>query len=116
MENWETEKENDVRREWLCLHSNLVFMENGFLEREHHRAHGGITFRVRKASCTDNLFRGIRTGASPENLSLTSFLPLERITGIEPASSAWEADVLPMNYICNMAYHTTIFPKCKQWA
>jgi hypothetical protein len=30
---------------------------------------------------------------------LTSFLPLERITGIEPASSAWEADVLPMNYI-----------------
>ncbi len=24
---------------------------------------------------------------------------LERITGIEPASSAWEADVLPMNYI-----------------
>ena len=24
----------------------------------------------------------------------------EQITGIEPASSAWEADVLPMNYIC----------------
>ena len=24
---------------------------------------------------------------------------MERITGIEPASSAWEADVLPMNYI-----------------
>ena len=23
---------------------------------------------------------------------------LERATGIEPASSAWEADVLPMNY------------------
>ncbi len=22
------------------------------------------------------------------------------MTGIEPASSAWEADVLPMNYIC----------------
>jgi len=21
-----------------------------------------------------------------------------------------------MNYICNMAYHTTTFPKCKQWA
>ena len=55
--------------------------------------------RPHKASYTDKLFRGIRTGASPENLSLTSFLPLERITGIEPASSAWEADVLPMNYI-----------------
>ena len=25
---------------------------------------------------------------------------LEQGTGIEPASSAWEADVLPMNYIC----------------
>ena len=24
---------------------------------------------------------------------------MERITGVEPASSAWEADVLPMNYI-----------------
>ena len=23
----------------------------------------------------------------------------ERMTGIEPASSAWEADILPMNYI-----------------
>ncbi len=37
------------------------------------------------------------------------------MTGVEPASSAWEADVLPMNYICNMAYHTTTFQKCKQW-
>ena len=25
-------------------------------------------------------------------------LPLERVTGIEPALSAWEADVLPLNY------------------
>ena len=24
----------------------------------------------------------------------------KQITGIEPASPAWEADVLPMNYIC----------------
>jgi hypothetical protein len=23
---------------------------------------------------------------------------LERVTGIEPATSAWEADVLPLNY------------------
>ena len=30
---------------------------------------------------------------------LFNFKPLERITGIEPAFSAWEADVLPMNYI-----------------
>ena len=41
----------------------------------------------------------LRLSPRAKNLSLTSFLPLERITGIEPASSAWEADVLPMNYI-----------------
>ncbi len=27
---------------------------------------------------------------------------LERMTGIEPALSAWEADVLPLNYIRNV--------------
>jgi hypothetical protein len=26
-------------------------------------------------------------------------LKVERMTGIEPAYSAWEADVLPLNYI-----------------
>ena len=26
---------------------------------------------------------------------------MERTTGIEPASSAWEADVLPINYVRN---------------
>jgi hypothetical protein len=26
-------------------------------------------------------------------------LVMERMTGIEPAYSAWEADVLPLNYI-----------------
>ncbi len=33
---------------------------------------------------------------------------MKQITGIEPASSAWEADVLPMNYICirNIFYCT----------
>lgn len=25
---------------------------------------------------------------------------LEQITGIEPATSAWEANILPLNYIC----------------
>ena len=27
-------------------------------------------------------------------------LSLEQMTGIEPACSAWEADILPLNYIC----------------
>jgi hypothetical protein len=29
---------------------------------------------------------------------LTWAFTLERVTGIEPALSAWEADVLPLNY------------------
>jgi hypothetical protein len=33
-------------------------------------------------------------GAPP----LTCCFTLERVTGIEPALSAWEADVLPLNY------------------
>jgi hypothetical protein len=30
---------------------------------------------------------------------LTWAFAVERMTGIEPAYSAWEADVLPLNYI-----------------
>ena len=30
--------------------------------------------------------------------SLTWRFAVERVTGIEPALSAWEADVLPLNY------------------
>ena len=32
---------------------------------------------------------------------------LKQITGIEPASPAWEAGVLPMNYICVYSYYNT---------
>lgn len=32
--------------------------------------------------------------------ALWPFYFLEQMTGIEPASSAWEAEVLPLNYIC----------------
>ena len=32
-------------------------------------------------------------------IKLSSCENLERVTGIEPALSAWEADVLPLNYI-----------------
>ena len=34
---------------------------------------------------------------------------MERMTGVEPAYSAWEADVLPMNYIrTNLLKHYNI--------
>jgi hypothetical protein len=34
-----------------------------------------------------------------ENAALAARSQVERMTGIEPALSAWEADVLPLNYI-----------------
>jgi hypothetical protein len=33
-----------------------------------------------------------------ENTALAARSLVERVTGIEPALSAWEADVLPLNY------------------
>ena len=39
---------------------------------------------------------------------------LERTTGIEPASSAWEADVLPMNYVRIFFYTIAVMRKGKQ--
>ena len=37
-------------------------------------------------------------GAKDQREPLTWDFTLERVTGIEPALSAWEADVLPLNY------------------
>jgi integrase len=37
-------------------------------------------------------------GATLATMLLTSGIQRERVTGIEPALSAWEADVLPLNY------------------
>jgi hypothetical protein len=34
-----------------------------------------------------------------KNIALAARSQVERMTGIEPALSAWEADVLPLNYI-----------------
>ena len=44
-------------------------------------------------------------------------MPVERTTGIEPASSAWEADILPMNYVRMkkfLYYYTTGSRNCKE--
>ncbi len=35
------------------------------------------------------------------------------MTGIEPAYSAWEADVLPLNYICILDYFITYISVCQ---
>ena len=38
------------------------------------------------------------TAPMPETSALAARSLVERVTGIEPALSAWEADVLPLNY------------------
>ena len=40
----------------------------------------------------------ITTGSCSENAALAARSHLERVTRIELALSAWEADVLPLNY------------------
>jgi hypothetical protein len=40
-------------------------------------------------------------------------LDAERVTGIEPALSAWEADVLPLNYTRKrQRCYSTVLPTC----
>jgi hypothetical protein len=42
-----------------------------------------------------------RKEKSPQSLEISGFAGfsiLERVKGIEPSYSAWEADVLPLNY------------------
>ena len=34
---------------------------------------------------------------------IQSLLRMKQMAGVEPVYSAWEADILPMNYICKVA-------------
>ncbi len=48
-----------------------------------------------------------------KNTDFTLFLAFfKQITGIEPASPAWEASILPMNYICMTIIIIPFFLKC----
>ncbi len=47
------------------------------------------------------------------HLSITvSVIILEQMTGIEPAFSAWEADALPLSYICISPEQFLLYPIC----
>ena len=48
--------------------------------------------------------------------SLTWRSTLERVTGIEPALSAWEADVLPLNYTRAYLHCVAGEPACAVFA
>ena len=47
---------------------------------------------------------------------LTWAFALERVTGIEPALSAWEADVLPLNYTRAYLHCFAVEPACAVFA
>ena len=48
--------------------------------------------------------------------SLTCGYAVERVTGIEPALSAWEADVLPLNYTRAHLHCLAMTPACAVFA
>ncbi len=61
-----------------------------------------------KALCQDRSASargGLRPGSIPSHFMerkkrpMASFRSMERMRGIEPPTSAWEADILPLNYI-----------------
>ena len=61
-----------------------------------------MTKRALYTQCSLNGDGGIRTHdlcVANASLSQLSYAPVKRITGIEPATSAWEANILPLNYI-----------------
>ena len=45
---------------------------------------------------------------APDYIVWQQFSRVERVTGIEPALSAWEADVLPLNYTRRRADRHTV--------
>jgi hypothetical protein len=47
-----------------------------------------------------------------ESTALPAGSHVERMTGIEPALSAWEADVLPLNYIRGCAARVRRVSRC----
>jgi hypothetical protein len=50
--------------------------------------------------------------APPNDFGVQGVNFLERMTGIEPALSAWEADVLPLNYIRLTRHFVRLAPVC----
>jgi hypothetical protein len=47
----------------------------------------------------DGVWAGYRATRPGSRATRSALLDVEPMTGIEPAYSAWEADVLPLNYI-----------------
>ena len=72
------------------------------------------------ANCTLIARRAVtivkQQGPGSETMALTWAFVLERVTGIEPALSAWEADVLPLNYTRAYLHRLAAEPACAVFA
>ena len=107
------------------IFSRLLVGEDGYVEPEFSRTFDMLTsiatiVKTEQNECGQAENKNLTTdnAKAREHQSATGFLSLtsnhllyffgqgwtkdflEQMTGIEPASSAWEADILPMNYIC----------------
>ncbi len=60
-------------------------------------ANSGQNIPVAYKSAENSVFYSKKRQYRCSNINET-ILPMERVTGIGPAYSAWEADVLPLNY------------------
>ena len=58
----------------------------------------------------------LAAGPGRKSMTLTCIFALERVTGIEPALSAWEADVLPLNYTRAHLHCFAVEPACAVFA
>ena len=59
---------------------------------------GILEFNSRNTCLAESKFALSHTKQNDQEQCPWSQYNLERVTGIEPASSAWKAEVLPMNY------------------
>ena len=57
----------------------------------------GLGFQLRVANIVQHINRGRAVGRPQSRIGEMRSL-VERVMGIEPTFSAWEADVLPLNY------------------
>ena len=101
---WLSRRFDDAMRPNFCFRGNVFLRQRAFGRRfcMHARLRRGRAKGKRLAlfllqSVNKSVNR--RDRKSPRNVGSTGFL-MEQMMGIEPTQPAWEAGVLPLNYIC----------------
>lgn len=74
--------------------------------------YNGMTYRI-SGLADGQVFQSLPT-YNLRNTSITEFIrSMKRVAGIEPAYSAWEADILPLNYTRILSHHISISQTCQ---